>query len=159
MVVCPKIKDFMSKIILGERIRQFIFKKYKRKIVAQTYQAFRLFQNLPTKGQRTRANANTPRHYNPFLALNIDNSYYQEQQPLFKDLELTLNERTEELKALKKAEDEKRKNRKKDRRQQLKEQREKFIKDSKLFFKDLRTKIRKKGRTVSRKMGRKDKKK
>jgi len=129
----------------------------EKKIKAQTYQAYRLFQGLPTKGQRTRANGNTPRHYNPFLAIGLDDSYYKEQQPVFKMLELSLNERTDELKAFKKAQEDNLKDRKKDRRQRQKERREEFIKKNKETSSLLKTKIRTKGRNLSRRMGRKKK--
>jgi len=154
----PRIRDIISTIILGAKVREYAFNKWKDKIKARIYPAYRLFQNLPTKGQRTRANGNTPKHYNPFLKLNVNNIYYEQQKPLFKEKELFLNDRAEELKQHKKDQVDRKKNRKKDLKEQLKKRREQFIRANKEHFKEIKAIVKKKGRTLSKKMGRKDKK-
>jgi hypothetical protein len=60
---------------------------------------FRLFQGLPGRGQRTRANGRTPRNYNPYIAVGVNYYFYPALEIAYKRRELKHNDRFDELKA------------------------------------------------------------
>jgi hypothetical protein len=110
-------RNIFSKLFLDKKIRLYVSHNLRDKILIFCYQAYRLFQNLPTRGQRTRANAGTPSHLNPYLQLRINLSFYPVLAIAYKRRELFYNERFDELKAFNKLQLEKEKMRKADRKQ------------------------------------------
>jgi ribosomal protein S13 len=83
---------------LDKRLRYQSFISVKRKIEVYAYTAYRLFQRLPQKGQRTRANAHGPKHYNPFYVLGLHSAQLQRTlEFLYKRKELFLNRRQRQL--------------------------------------------------------------
>jgi hypothetical protein len=95
------------------------------------YQAYRLFQNLPTKGQRTKCNAGTPAHRNPYLSLRVNTLIYPELEIKAKQYELFNNGRFDELKAFNKSLEDKAKMRKADIKAKTKASKQAFIKNQK----------------------------
>lgn len=69
------------------------------------YQAHRLFQGLPTKGQRTKCNRQTSRRdkCNPYKKLRVNEGFYPDFEDAYKKEEFLANSRFEELKALNEA--------------------------------------------------------
>jgi len=93
-----KGRNIMYKLFIETKIRLNVAQHIQEKINAGCYQAYRLFQELPTKGQRTHGNAGTPSHHNPYLSLNINQDFYHAKRIEFKRKELLNNARHEELK-------------------------------------------------------------
>ena len=101
----------------------------QNKIKTHCYSVYRLFQNLPMKGQRTRANSGTPKHFNPYLSLKIDEKFYKERIVFFKKLEFRLNNREKQLRAFNENLAQEAKELKKTRKQKTKEKRQQFFKN------------------------------
>jgi len=93
-----KGRNIMYKLFIETKIRLSVAQDLQAKINAYCYQAYRMFQDLPTKGQRTHGNAGTPSHLNPYLSLNINQDFYLAKKIEYKRKELLLNGRHEELK-------------------------------------------------------------
>lgn len=127
----PVGQNLFSKIMLDKRIRLLVAGNLRRKILMFCYQAYRLFQKLPTKGQRTRTNAGTPSHLNPYLSLKINPIFYSTLEIVYKKRELLHNARLDELKAFKKALEQKDKMQKVNRKLKAKEAKQKYYKQGK----------------------------
>jgi len=69
-------RNIFYRLFLDKKIRLYVSNQLKDKIIIFCYQAYRIFQDLPTKGQRTKANAGTPSHLNPYLSLKINLQFY-----------------------------------------------------------------------------------
>lgn len=83
---------------LDKKLRYESFRNLKRKIEVFAYPAYRLFQRLPQKGQRTRANAHGPKHYNPFYSLGLHSPELKRKlEFMYKRKELFLNRRQRQL--------------------------------------------------------------
>jgi ribosomal protein S13 len=91
--------NILYHLFLDAKIRLYHSQNMKKNMVIFCYKAIRLFQNLPTKGQRTKANAGTPRRLNPYLKLKINLSIYPILDIAYHRKELFHNGRYEELKA------------------------------------------------------------
>jgi ribosomal protein S13 len=127
----PKGRNIMNKLFLETKIRLNVSHHLRDKIFVFCYQAYRMFQNLPTKGQRTHGNAGTPSRLNPYLSLNVNQSLYPVMQIAYKRRELMTNGRYEELKAFNDALVEKDKMKKIDEKQKSKLSKQAFYKNSK----------------------------
>lgn len=123
-----KGRNIFSRLFLDKKIRLYVSHHLRDKILIFCYQAYRLFQDLPTRGQRTKANAGTPSRLNPYLSLKINLSFYPVMAIAYKRRELFYNGRFDELKAFNRALIEKEKMRKADRKQQDKIAKQTFIK-------------------------------
>jgi ribosomal protein S13 len=126
-----KGRNIMNKLFLETKIRLNVAHHLRDKIFIFCYQAYRMFQNLPTKGQRTHGNAGTPSRLNPYLTLKVNQSLYPVMQIAYKRRELMTNGRYEELKAFNDALLEKEKMKKIDEKQKSKLSKEKFYKKAK----------------------------
>lgn len=93
-----KGRNIMNKLFIETKIRLNVSQHLRDKINVFCYQAYRMFQDLPTKGQRTHGNAGTPSHLNPYLSLNINQDFYHAKRVEYKRQELLNNARHEELK-------------------------------------------------------------
>jgi len=93
---------FLKNVPVGKRIRLFVSGNLYKKMIIFHYQAYRIFQNLPTKGQRTKANAGTPSHLNPYLSLKISIELYSMLKIIYKKRELFYNDRFDELRSFNK---------------------------------------------------------
>jgi ribosomal protein S13 len=127
----PLGRQIINRLPLDIKLRLVISRNIKKKILIFCYQAYRLFQNLPTKGQRTKANAGTPSRLNPYLSLRINQAFYPVLAIAYKRRELLYNERFDELKAFNKALLEKEKMEKTDRKQKDKKSLQAHIKNQK----------------------------
>jgi hypothetical protein len=114
------------------KVRNCVANHLSNKIRIFCYQAFRLFQNLPTRGQRTKANGNSLFNLNPYKHLRVNMSFYHSFEVEYKRRELTFNERFTELKAYMKAQEEKEKMKKKDKRQSRIKSKQDFIRNQKI---------------------------
>jgi ribosomal protein S13 len=127
----PKGRNIINKLFLETKIRLNVSHHLKYKIMIFCFQAHRMFQNLPTKGQRTHGNAGTPSHHNPYLSLKVNQSLYPVMQVAYKKRELVLNGRYEELKAFNEARLEKEKMKKIDEKQKSKLSKQAHYKNAK----------------------------
>jgi ribosomal protein S13 len=93
-------RNLISKLSLDMKLKLKISKRIRRKLRIFCYPAFRLMQGLPQNGQRTKSNAGTPSHYNPYLTLNVNLKDYPKIVYAYKKRELLHNERFNELKSL-----------------------------------------------------------
>jgi ribosomal protein S13 len=125
-------RNIFTKLFLDKKVRLYVSQTLRDKILIFCYQAYRLFQNLPTRGQRTKANAGTPRRLNSYLSLRINQSFYPVLATAYKRRELFYNGRFDELKAYNKALVEKEKMRKSDRKLRDKASMQNYIKSEKL---------------------------
>jgi len=125
-------RNIFTKLFIDKKVRLYVSHNLRDKILIFCYQAYRLFQSLPTKGQRTKANAGTPARLNPYLSLKINLSFYPVLAIAYKRRELFNNGRFDELKAFNKGLVEKEKTKKDDRKLKDKESMQKFIKSEKL---------------------------
>lgn len=121
--------DILVKIPLDSKIRLCVENHLRKKILVFCYQMFRLFQNLPTRGQRTRSNANSHYNQNPYKRLRVNLSFYQEYEVAYKKRELLHNARYEELKAFIKSREQHEKMRKEDQKERTRRTRQEFIKN------------------------------
>jgi len=128
----PIGRNIFTKLFIDKKIRLYISQNLRDKILIFCYQAYRLFQNLPTRGQRTKANAGTSRRLNVYLSLRINQSFFQLLATAYKRRELFYNGRFDELKAFNKALVEKEKLKKSDRKLRNKESMQNYIKGEKL---------------------------
>jgi ribosomal protein S13 len=119
-------------LFVEKKVRLMVYKRLKNKIRIFCYQAFRMFQNLPTKGQRTKCNAGTPSRVNPYLALKLNRSFYDDAAIAYKKRELKHNGRFDELKAYTRSLVQKEKNKKADRKLKNKLTKQNYIKQQKL---------------------------
>ena len=94
--------NILSKIPFGGKVRICVYNHMEKKITTYCYKAHRLFQNLPTRGQRTRTNAQTSRKRNPYNLLEMNLKFFQGASIAYKRLELIHNGRYDELKAYEK---------------------------------------------------------
>jgi len=92
-------RNVFGRTFIDKKLRLFIALKLKQKIRIFCYQAYRLFQGLPTKGQNTKANGGTPSRLNHYLALKINLKFYNKNVIRYKRKELLNNGRFEELKS------------------------------------------------------------
>jgi ribosomal protein S13 len=99
----PIAGKIFTSLFIDRKIRFHVASALRAKIMCFCYIAYRLFQNLPTKGQRTKANGKTPRHFNPYLSLRINPTFYKVMSTVYKRRELFDNARFDELKAYNKA--------------------------------------------------------
>lgn len=120
-----------SQIPIDTKIRLCVENHMRKKILIFCYQMFRLFQNLPTKGQRTRANGNSISNHNPYTSLRINISFYQSLEVAYKKRELLYNARYDELNAFIEAQTQKEKMKKEDKRANNKKARQEYIKNQK----------------------------
>lgn len=125
-------RNMFTKLFLDKKVRLYVSHNLRDKMLIFCYQAYRLFQELPTRGQRTKANAGTPSRLNPYLSLKINLSFYPVLAIAYKRRELFYNGRFEELKAFNKGLVEKEKTKKSDRKLKNKESMQRFIKTEKL---------------------------
>jgi len=123
---------FLTRIPVGKQIRLFVSRNLYKKMTIFHYQAYRIFQNLPTKGQRTKANAGTPSHLNPYLSLQISIQLYSILKVIYKKRELFNNERFDELRAFNKTLFLQKKNAKKDAKLATKTTQQMYRKNAKL---------------------------
>jgi ribosomal protein S13 len=79
-------RDLLHLIPVDKKVRLYVENHMQNKILTYCYQAYRLFQNLPTRGQRTKANANAIVNQNPYLALRINISFYHNLQVAYKKI-------------------------------------------------------------------------
>jgi ribosomal protein S13 len=91
--------NILSRIPFGGKVRICVYIFMEKKINTYCYKAHRLFQNLPTRGQRTRTNANTSRKRNPYQILEMNLKFFKGASIAYKRLELIHNQRYDELKA------------------------------------------------------------
>jgi len=88
-------------LALDRKLRFFSYMQIRRKCLIGHYHSYRLFQNLPQKGQRTRANAKSPKNYNPFTTLGFaPEAFLKQMRFVYKRKELQLNLREKQLKEL-----------------------------------------------------------
>lgn len=90
--------NILSKLSFGGKVRMRVYLYLEKKINNFSYKAHRLFQKLPTKGQRTRANANTSKNRNPYQILELNLKFFKKYEVIYKRLELIHNKRYDELK-------------------------------------------------------------
>jgi ribosomal protein S13 len=90
--------NILARIPFGGKVRICVYLFMERKINTYCYKAHRLFQNLPTRGQRTRTNANTSRCRNPYQILEMNLKFFKGASITYKRLELLHNGRYDELK-------------------------------------------------------------
>lgn len=112
------------------KVRLCVENHLANKIQIFCYQAYRLFQNLPTRGQRTKANGNSIVNYNPYKQLKINLSFYAQFEVAYKKRELFLNARHDELKAYNQSHEKKKKMQKADDKQRSHKSRQDFIRKS-----------------------------
>nr|ADZ99052.1 ribosomal protein S13 [Physarum polycephalum] len=124
--------DIWKKIPKDMKIRLCVENHLRNKILTYCYQMYRLFQNLPTKGQRTKANANAIYNLNPYKALQVNIVFYHALEVAYKKRELLNNERYDELKAFEEAQAQKEKMKKEDQKQKSRRSRQEFIKHQRL---------------------------
>jgi len=91
--------NILTRIPFGGKVRMTIYNNLEKNIINFNYKAKRLFQNLPTKGQRTRANACTSRNRNPYQIVELNEKFFKENATKYKRIELMHNQRYDELKA------------------------------------------------------------
>lgn len=125
-------RNIFYRLFLDKKIRLYVSHQLRDKILTFCYQAYRLFQDLPTKGQRTKANAGTPSRLNPYLSLKINASFYPALSIAYKRRELLYNDRIDELKAFNKALEDKEKMKKADQKQKNKASLQNFIRNEKI---------------------------
>jgi ribosomal protein S13 len=94
-------RNIINRLFIDKKIRLLVSLALQAKILSYSYQGFRIFQNLPLHGQRTKCNAGTARRLNPYLSLGLNLSFYRALTVSYKRRELFHNERYDELKALK----------------------------------------------------------
>jgi len=126
-----KGRNIMNKLFIDNKIRLNVAQYMKDKIDIYCYQAYRMFQNLPTKGQRTHGNAGTPSRLNPYLALNVNQNIYHDTNISYKRMEFNLNGRYDDLKAYNDSLVEKEKMKKTDNKQKEKLSKQAFYKNNK----------------------------
>jgi ribosomal protein S13 len=63
--------DITNNLPLDKKVALHVETHLRKKISIFCYSAFRLFQNLPTRGQRTKANAKSISNHNPYKSLRI----------------------------------------------------------------------------------------
>jgi ribosomal protein S13 len=123
--------DLWTKIPKDLKIRLCVENHLRMKSLIYCYQMFRLFQNLPTRGQRTRANAKSHSNQNPYLSLRINLSLYRKLQVAYKKRELLYNDRFDELTAYIKAQEHQEQMVKEDRKTKNKKTKQNIIKRQK----------------------------
>jgi ribosomal protein S13 len=121
------LRNVFSTLLLDTALRLHYSHFLRDKILIFCYQATRLFQELPTRGQRTRSNAGTPSKRNPYLSLNVNYNFYPALAIAYKRRELMHNGRFDELKAYNNALLEKEKMKKTDKKLKSKSSRENFM--------------------------------
>ena len=121
--------DIWQKIPRNNKIRYSIENHLRHKSLIYCYQAYRMFQNLPTKGQRTKANGNSILNCHPYKALQVNLSQYHELEIAYKKKELLENERYDELKIYTETQETKDKMKKVDQKQKKKLSKQTFIKN------------------------------
>jgi ribosomal protein S13 len=124
--------EILKKIPWDSKVRLCVANHMRNKISTFCYQAFRLFQNLPTKGQRTKANAKSISNLNPYKSLRINMSFYRSLEVAFKKRELLHNERYDELKVYMEAQVQKEKMKEQDQKQKSRNKKQDFIKKQKI---------------------------
>jgi len=90
--------NILSKIPLGGKVRMSVYTQLEKKINTYSFKGHRLFQKLPTKGQRTRTNARTSKKRNPYQILELNLKFFKVAEIQYKRLELIHNCRYDELK-------------------------------------------------------------
>jgi ribosomal protein S13 len=90
--------QIFNRLFLDRAVRYFVYLNIKHKLQIFLYSAYRLFQELPQKGQRTKANAHGPKNYNPFFALKMHSENVKEKiKFVYRRKELFLNRKTKQL--------------------------------------------------------------
>lgn len=125
--------NMQTRLPVNKKVCLFVIRRLMKKINIFCYQAYRIFQNLPTKGQRTKANAGTPRRLNPYLSININQKFYHEKEIEYKQLEFRSNGRFKQLEAFNKALEDKEKMQKQDMKTKKKKSIQDFIKKQKNY--------------------------
>jgi len=125
-------RNIFTKLFLEKKIRLYVAYQLRDKMLTYCYSAYRIFQQLPTKGQRTKCNAGTPRRLNPYLSLKINVERYSALATAYKRKELFYNGRFDELKAFNIALIEKEKMKKTERKLKDKASAQAYIKAEKL---------------------------
>ena len=120
--------QFFILVPIENTIRLSIENYMQKKILIFCYQAYRLFQELPTRGQRTKANAKSHSNYNPYKSLQINISFYHTMEIAYKKKELINNERYDELNAYTNAHLQKEKMKGEDQKEKNKKAKQEFIK-------------------------------
>lgn len=124
--------DIWVKIPRDNKIRHLVQHFFQIKFEAFCYQSLRLFQNLPTKGQRTKANGNAILNSNPYKNLQVDLPLYDKMLVLYKRLELKENGRYDELKTYTEAQEQKEKMHKQDEKQRKLKAKQDYFKKQRL---------------------------
>lgn len=132
MIMYPSMfLNIWQKIPRDLKIRLCVENHLRNKSDIYCYQTYRLFQNLPTKGQRTKANANSILNNHPYKSLQVNIVNYYQLEIAYKKRELLENERYDELKTYNEAQENKDKMKKEDQKQKKKMSRQTFIKNQK----------------------------
>jgi ribosomal protein S13 len=127
-----KIVSMFSVLPVDRQIRVALSTRLRKQFTSTCYRAYRIFQNLPANGQRTKANGNTPRRVNHYLKLDINPEYFKRYSIVYKRKELKNNGRLDELKNYNKLQIETAKQSKADRKLKNKKAREDIIKQQRL---------------------------
>jgi ribosomal protein S13 len=125
------IRNLPHTLLLDRTLRLTIGYHLRDKICSFTYPAFRLFQGLPTRGQRSRSNAMGIKNVNPFLSLKIKSPFYEIYSIIYKRKELLFNGRKDELKLYERSIHEKEKMKKTEKLVKAKKARESYFKEQK----------------------------
>jgi len=123
--------DYWGQIRKDDAIRISVKHHLELKVMTFCYQAYRLFQDLPTKGQRTKCNGKSHVNNNPFKVLLANTNVYKTLQVEYKKRELFLNGRFSELKAYTEAQEQTKKMIKADIKQKKNAARQQYMKNLK----------------------------
>jgi len=124
--------DIWRKVPKENKIRLCVENHLRKKTLIFCYQMYRLFQNLPTRGQRTRANGNSIYNLNPYKALRVNLGFYHTLEVAYKKRELLYNGRYDELNAYIEAQAQKEKMKKEDQKLKSRKSKQEFIKKQRI---------------------------
>lgn len=65
-------RNIIYRLPIGHTLRVKLSRQLLRQFLAIDYRSFRMFQGLPSHGQRTKANGNTPARNNPYTKLGVN---------------------------------------------------------------------------------------
>lgn len=113
------------------RLKLFIAKYLKRQYQSYHYKTYRILQGLGANGQRTKANAKTPKRFNHYRHLNLEGNFLESITPVYKKRELFINARFNEYKSYSQSLVEDKALKKKQKKQKAKQAREQYYKNQK----------------------------
>lgn len=113
------------------RLKLFIAKYLERQYLTYHYKTYRVLQGLGANGQRTKANARTPKRFNHYTHLNLGRACIEVGTPHYRKKELFLNERFNEYKVYAQTQIDDKAQKKEQKKLRAKQAREQYYKNQK----------------------------